>query len=238
MEIGEAYANMGAIHMRMRAWSKAYGALTEALRHKHDNWKIMENLMSVCLSLGKWREVIRHMDKLLDLRLKSDRPIHLDELRHLAYIVSSQAQREAKLRDKEEKKTFLSELEQEQEEELGMKNSILKELFVSEEDLENDDTAELLEVVGTDGDLVDLTHGLLLKITTAVKSSYEVWDIYANFMHTLGRFRSELDCRLKQYRAITIDSGWEKVPEKIDRVVEAAALLLKAHYFKVGTDPA
>ena len=210
MEIGEAYANMGAIHMRMRAWSKAYGALTEALRHKHDNWKIMENLMSVCLSLGKWREVIRHMDKLLDLRLKSDRPIHLDELRHLAYIVSSQAQREAKLRDKEEKKTFLSELEQEQEEELGMKNSILKELFVSEEDLENDDTAELLEVVGTDGDLVDLTHRLLLKITTAVKSSYEVWDIYANFMHTLGRFRSELDCRLKQVRKLSfyLQNGW------------------------------
>jgi len=91
-----------------------------------------------------------------------------------------------------------------------MKNSILKELFVSEEDLENDDTAELLEVVGTDGDLVDLTHRLLLKITTAVKSSYEVWDIYANFMHTLGRFRSELDCRLKQVRMLSfyLQYGW------------------------------
>ena len=202
MEIGEAYANMGAIHMRMKAWSRAYGALTEALRHKYDNWKIMENLMSVCLSLGKWKEVIRHMDKLLDLRLKSDRPIHLDELRHLAYIVSSQAQREAKLRNKEEMKAVLSEQKKKEEEEevAWMKSSMLKELFVSEEDLENDDTAELLEVVGSSGDLVDLTQSLLLKITIAVKSSYEVWDIYANFLHTLGRFRSELDCRLKQVR--------------------------------------
>lgn len=53
MEVAEAYANMGAIYMKKREFLKAYGALKEAMKHKPESWKIGENLLSVCLSLGR-----------------------------------------------------------------------------------------------------------------------------------------------------------------------------------------
>lgn len=33
-EVGEAWANMGAIHMRLQDFQKAHQSLTEALKHK------------------------------------------------------------------------------------------------------------------------------------------------------------------------------------------------------------
>lgn len=53
MEVGEAYANMGAIYMRQREYMKAYSSLQEALKIKHDSWKILENLMGVALALAR-----------------------------------------------------------------------------------------------------------------------------------------------------------------------------------------
>jgi tetratricopeptide (TPR) repeat protein len=75
-EYGEAWANIGAIHMRFKDFNKAYSSLTEAYKIKHDSWRVLENLMGVCLALGKWQEAIMHMNTLLMLRNKSQRPVH------------------------------------------------------------------------------------------------------------------------------------------------------------------
>lgn len=53
MEVAEAYANMGAVYMRMKEFSKAYSSLKEAIKYRSDSWKIGENLLLVCLALGK-----------------------------------------------------------------------------------------------------------------------------------------------------------------------------------------
>jgi Flp pilus assembly protein TadD len=53
LELGEAWANMGAIFMRIRDFPKAHSALEEALKYKTGNWRIIENLMVVSLALGK-----------------------------------------------------------------------------------------------------------------------------------------------------------------------------------------
>jgi hypothetical protein len=74
--------------MRLKVWNKAYPALQEALKQKWDSWKIVENMMICAIALGKWRDVVQHMNKLLDMRLKSQRPVHIDELRHLCFIIS------------------------------------------------------------------------------------------------------------------------------------------------------
>lgn len=95
MEIGEAYANIGAVHMKMNDHAKAYTALTEALKQKRDSWMVIENLLTVCLSLGRLKEAVMHMNRLLDLRHKSNRPIHLPELRKLAMFVASQTKKAA-----------------------------------------------------------------------------------------------------------------------------------------------
>lgn len=83
IEIAEAYANMGAIYMRRREFEKAYDALKEALKYKGESWKIAENLLNVCLALSKWKEAIAYMERLLNMRNASGRPIHKNELRYL-----------------------------------------------------------------------------------------------------------------------------------------------------------
>jgi tetratricopeptide (TPR) repeat protein len=86
IEVAEAYANMGAIYMRQREFEKAHDALKEALKYKGESWKITENLLNVCLALGKWKEAIAHMDRLLNMRSASGRPIHKKELRYLIEV--------------------------------------------------------------------------------------------------------------------------------------------------------
>lgn len=97
MEIAEAWGNIGAIYMKTRSYAKAYPALHEALKQQRDNWKVVENLMYVTLAMGKWREGIEHMSRLVDLRMKSKRPVHKEELHLLVGCITDDiidAQRE------------------------------------------------------------------------------------------------------------------------------------------------
>ena len=219
MEIGEAWANMGAIYMRLRSWVKAYQALSEALRHKQDSWRIMENLMTVAIALGRWRDVIRFMNTLVDMRLKSERPVHKDELRHLCYIVASQSQREAKLQAKTAAAAGSDSTKSETEVPVSMDSASISEklpssspsqaavgeavmralqvLWEEDNEFDPDEVSDLLEVTPLP-DLAVSTEKLLLKITNAIRSDAEVWDICAEFHHTLGRFRPELEARIKQ----------------------------------------
>jgi tetratricopeptide (TPR) repeat protein len=176
MEIGEAWANIGAIHMQQRAWAKAHPALTEALKVKRESWRILENLMTVCIAMGRWREVVLHMNALLDLRLKSDRPVHVDELRHLAYIVANVTQKEARVK-----------LQKELEERRLLQAESTEPLALEE-----------VVMVREMPDLAVHVEKLIVRITNTIKSDPEVWDILAEFQHTLGRFDLELEARIKQ----------------------------------------
>lgn len=211
MEIGEAWANIGilflrfilinsfikgihipigAIHMRLKQWNKAYPALTEALKQKQGSWKVLENLMAVCLSLGRWRETAQHMNTLLDLRQQSQRPVHIDELRHLAFITSNMAQREAKVASKAANSNPVSSADR--------VNSNMEE--GGEEEEEETDFLDLLTVAAPTPEPAQSVEKLLIRITNSVASDADVWDVLADFQHTLGRFPSELDARVKQVR--------------------------------------
>lgn len=181
MEIGEAWANIGAIHMKMKRWVQAHPALTEALKHKRENWKIIENLMTVGLALGRWREVVMQMNKLLDMRLKSQRPYHIDELRHLAFIVSNKVQREAKLNNPGAAKR--------------KPLPVIREVIAEEEEEEEDEDFIEIDVLPEPALSVEQ---LLIRITNTVKSDPDIWDLLADFQHTLGRYSQELDARIKQ----------------------------------------
>lgn len=216
MEIGEAWANIGAINMRLRSWAKAHGALVEALRHKQDSWRIRENLMMVTLSMGRWKEVVRHMTSLLDMRRNSERPVHKDELRHLAYIVSSQAQREARIQAKNASNSKDSENNSSVVASPAAivssnSNSNWKETLRcliaknscdgSEEEEEDED---IIEVSSPLPDLAECVQQLLNKITTTIPSDADIWDICAEYQHTLGKWRLKLDCRTKQVRTTSL----------------------------------
>lgn len=98
-EIGEAWANIGAIYMRLQDWPKAYHALTEAYKQKREGWKVLENLLNVTLSMQRWKESIRVMTSLVDLRHKSDRPVHIRQLRYLMKVIVTECANEQQSSD-------------------------------------------------------------------------------------------------------------------------------------------
>lgn len=167
--------------MKLKQWNKAHPALTEALKHKQGNWKVLENLMLVCLSLGRWRETAQHMNTLLDLRLKSQRPVHIDELRHLAYITSSMAQKDARVATRG-----------------AHANALSSSSESNEDDEEDSDFADMVEVVPPTPEPALSVEKLLTRITSTIPSDPDVWEVTADFQHKLGRFSLELDARVKQ----------------------------------------
>ena len=200
MEIGEAHANIGAVHMKLNNMSKAYTSFYEALKHKPDSWMLLENLLTVCLSLGRFREAVAHMNSLLDLRHKSNRPVHIDELRKLSAFVASQTwklvheQRRMAARDTNTELDLNAEVKDEEMPPL---------------------TLEVDRLIG--------------KVTNAIKSNADVWDILAEFHASLGRKRSALESRYKEIRALTVDPAWAKELESVTRVLTGVEKLLDAH---------
>lgn len=257
-DMPEAWNNIGAIHMQLKDWNKAYPAFQEAIRQaSHDNWKVQENMMCVCIQLGKWREVARVMSKLLDLRGKSERPLHMDQLRHLAYITSMLAQKEARLMLKDQKKQQLSTcatatsrsvlfnmLEEDcsgqitvSEEDDGDVNMIevdpLFQLRVDEErKVAEEMKLPLRPVQSLLPEPALSTETLLARIVNTLPSEPEVWDCYADFQHALGRMHEALEARVKQFRALNKQPNWEKEAEKVTKMGEAAVQLVNSHRYK------
>jgi hypothetical protein len=50
---GEAWANIGAVQMKLKNWNRAYDALQEAQKHKSREWRILENLMMTTLEMRR-----------------------------------------------------------------------------------------------------------------------------------------------------------------------------------------
>ena len=70
-EIGEAWANIGAIHYQRQDYGKSLTALKDALKHKPNNAKVLQNLVLVTIQLKKFSESCMYMSILVDIRDKS-----------------------------------------------------------------------------------------------------------------------------------------------------------------------
>jgi len=205
--------------MRLRRWNQAYPALTEALKQKRGSWKVQENLMAVCLALGRWRETAQHMNSLLDLRLQSQRPIHIDELRHLAYITSNMAQRAARTAAANASAVASASV-----------NPIAADANSnsSMEDDEESEYAGILMVERPTPEPAQSVESLLTRITNTVPSDPQVWDVMAEFQHAMGRFDLELEARIKQFRAVKSKPLWERDKDDIAAANTAAVEMIKA----------
>lgn len=212
-EVGEAWANLGAIHMKTKNWKKAEHALEEAIKHKREDFRIMENLLGVTLALGKWKESVRYMSWLVDLRFKQQQklstsnnvsPLHLRELAHVVKVAAVS--------------TRLA---------VDPNFDVSKQADDCERSEEKDRISSLPE-------LATQVQALLEKITSTLKSEVEVWDIYAAFNQILGRYKDVIDVRLRQFRAAISSETWMKEKDKIKVVLDSANSLERSLYFKVN----
>ena len=181
-ESGEAWTNMGAIHMRLKNWPKAYHALTEAAKHKREDWRVFENLMMVNIAMSRWKEVIRHMNTLLDMRYKSQRPIHFKELAYLIKVVVNLTHASIQA----EKETLMNET--------GQDTPLGHDISPEDDDERSEERDIVPELPSLGSSLEELLH----KMTNSVKSDPNVWDLIAMFQSSLGRYSLALEARTKQ----------------------------------------
>lgn len=99
------------------------------------------------------------MNSLIDLKVKSGRPVHKQELRRLVQLVLL----EAHAHDGSEDPASLEE---------GWTSKVTTTLTALDD--------------------------LLTKISLAIKSDPDIWEIYAYFVLSLGRMKEYFDIRLKQ----------------------------------------
>lgn len=67
-EVGEAWANIGAVHYHRQDFAKALPALKEGLKHKANNFRILQNLVLTTLQLKMYIESCMYMNILVDIR--------------------------------------------------------------------------------------------------------------------------------------------------------------------------
>lgn len=227
-EVGEAWANIGAIHMRTKSWSKALHALAEAAKHKHEDWRILENLLTVSLALQQWKDSVRYMSMLVDLRFKQQQqqqnaqrtadvsPVHLRELSHVVKVAAVTAR-----------------VEKEPDYDVNRILAVSTASAGVDENTPLTARCETKDAVTTLSDLAQQVEKLLQKITSSLKSEAAVWDCVAIFYEILGRYRSVLDVRMKQFRAVISVLNWMKDVGPIEDVLAAARCLHQSLLFQV-----
>lgn len=227
-EIGEAWANCGSIHMHLKDYAKAHSSMEQAYKHKRGSWRLIENLMNTSLQLGLWADCITYMEKLLDMRDKSERPWHKDELKKLSLFLTSINRAELK-----EKKRLEAE---------GATADQMNNISVV--DVTKKDFMEDLRRIVEEGNLDDVIivmdadmsypsrrlEALFFKLSGTLPSDPELWDLFAEFELSLGRINMVLQCRIKQYRTLLNEPRWEKEEKGVVNMVSAAKVLVAVHY--------
>ncbi len=259
MEIGEAWANSGSIYSHLNEHSKALMAFEQAYKYKRDSWRLIENLMITTLLLNKFMDCIMYMGICIDLKEKSDRPVHKDELRRLCFMTTAINRKKVR----ENRKLLLSANDNSNSNSSSNNNNdggsgsgngnatnnttttvynttnynnfeIDMKLI-----LEEDNQQELIFINDNEIDKTcKSVERLLERITSTVikaSSDPEIWDIFADFEISLGRLDFVLNCRTKQFRSLLNITNWEKDEEMIMKITRSAGSLYAIHSTTIAT---
>lgn len=158
----------GAIQMRRRAYEKAYNALLEAFKEKSTDWRIIENLISCCVNLHKFKECIQFLHKLVDLRFITN-----------SSGASNDNDNIARTHHKEIKFLAMIAIQQQREQVENNKDSASSD---------NESKAPLVIAM----------NGLFEKLTSKLSSNPLLWEIIAEYRKELGQMKDSLDARTKQ----------------------------------------
>lgn len=180
-EVGEAWSNMGSIHMRRSDFQKAHHCLSEAYKVKRDNWKVLENLMFCTFYMRKYPETLLHMTTLLGFHMKSHRPYHLTELRQIA-IAASTLSRSTDF-------DLVSEADEEDDQNKEGEVETIFSSFRSEEK----DTVPL-------SSLAVSLEKFLNKVVQTIKPDPLIFDLLAVFYAGHGHYKTALENRMKEVR--------------------------------------
>ena len=222
MELGEAWANSGSIYMHLNENAKALMAFEQALKYKRGSWRLLENMMSVSLKLNKFQECIGYKINLLDMREKSDRPVHKEELRRLCFMTA--AINRKTVRDSRSAQSKDSTNDSDNQMKIDMKALL------------DDDDQDLIIIGDEDLDRnCFAVERLLERITSTISADAEIWDIFADFEISLGRLQHVLNCRVRQFRSLLNAPNWEKHEERIEVVLRSARALTAIHFTKIIT---
>jgi len=237
MEIGEAWGNLGAIHMHCRRFERAYECLIEAQKHRAREWRLMENLLTVCLETGRYGESLEFMKKLLELRHSKSNaidkngvanncsnadtsvdhptPVHLSDLRALCSVVALQTLQDARQQ--------------------GAAVAVLPRLTTELETF----LLKILTVMHTDSvyyEVIIMYHGIILVGGEVGKpSSNDCVEDHISPAELWLRERSKstiCEYRLKQFRVLLNQPNWEKNDKSVSELLRVGKELICCHFAK------
>jgi len=209
---GDAWGNVGAIHLRLKRPDLALAALAEGTKCSRESWRMWENRLLAALQVRpkpSAGDAILSASTLIDLHARGvgrgvDTPL-------LAAVTSAALAQE------------------------GLSTADTADAVappLKDESLEGDEL-RLSRPVGR-------RAGLLLdKVTATTKRATEpkTWEIFAIFNLALGRRRAAREARMKHVRLLQSQTGWEKRAESIQALADAAADLVAVHALPLHTDP-
>lgn len=80
----ESWTNLSSIYIQLKDYKKAMITLQEALKHKHDNWKLWENLMHASMHIREYQQVVHSMSKVLEY--KPEKLVNIGILQQLVAV--------------------------------------------------------------------------------------------------------------------------------------------------------
>lgn len=211
MEIGEAWANIGAIYMELKELPKAHVSFVEALKQKRDSWKIIENLLYTSLELSKWFDVILYSNMLLDqvhkLKAQSQSPVHIQALRKLVLAAVTEEEDEEEENPPSAHSQDVS-LHDSSEEVSSPEKILLQNLSQLSTSDTNNQIAKKSNSNASKNDaeaararrvyLITRVETLLTRIINTVDSDSAVWDVVAVFYTLLNKPNDVKEARVKE----------------------------------------
>jgi tetratricopeptide (TPR) repeat protein len=237
IEQGEAWGNMGGIHMRQGDFNSAVTCLQNGLREKRSSWQMWENLIVCCVESERYGDAMAAIREhvMLGERQTHSRQVDVQALRDL-------------VRKLVVEKYVCDETEQAQVDAAETKASAAKEAAAGPDEAEGGDlTAMYADMEDDSGKTADeeAEHkkkvaaateqgnnsmakrlGELLEwIVQRVPTDWKLWDVMGMYYLGYGNAKRGLECYLSESRAMQTGdgAGWES-NEKAFKMLVAVAV--------------
>jgi len=206
----QCWFTLGVAYMRLEEWQKGLRAFTQVVTQCSEEGEAWGNMGAIYIHMGKLEEaysalteaVKRHQSK---WRLWENLllvQVTLEKWGESMYTMHKLLD----LKDTGKQPVDIEALRR-------IMNGVMSQyLAQSDQNSEvRNDTLYLKELVR----LID-------RIVSTIKTNADVWGMYADLYRALGKKDKVLDCLMKQCRALTNQSGWEKDEAQASKIAETA----------------
>jgi tetratricopeptide (TPR) repeat protein len=241
LEQGEAWGNMGGIHMRQGDFGSAVTCLQNGLREKRSSWQMWENLIVCCVECKRYGDAMAAIREhvMLGERQSHSRSVDVQALRDLVQklviekYVTDEKEKEETAAAKEVAVAVKLAAAAPDEDSVGNVAALNADVDGEGENDEAEDNKEKVALAEKQGNenMCKRLGELLEWIVQRVPSDWKLWDTMGMYYLGCGRAKRGLECYLSESRALQSGDGakWESDEEAFKKVVTVAAKVVHVY---------